>query len=157
MTFYTKIGKIINSPTLFAASADSRNDVLTTVAVFAGAMITYYSKFNLDGWMAMLVSVFVILNGFGLIKDTIDPILAKPRTAITSRPVRKFSAILGFSARMISWCMTTALHRLLPRSMSKWMRRWTGLEARSIIAKIQDDFLKDEGVHMSIRSTTWFP
>lgn len=152
MFFYTKIGKIINSPTLFAASADSRNDVLTTVAVFAGAMITYYSKFNMDGWMAMLVSVFVILNGFGLIKDTIDPILGKAPDSDyitqTREKILSYPGVLGTHDLMVH---DYGPHRLFATVHVEMDAEMDSLEARSIIAKIQDDFLKDEGVHMSIQ------
>lgn len=73
--FNTKIGKKINSQTLIATAADSRNDVITTAAVLAAAVISHFTSLELDGWMGLLVAVFIIYSGIGLIRDTIDPLL----------------------------------------------------------------------------------
>lgn len=77
MYFYKHIGEKISSQMLIATSADSRNDVLTTAGVLLAAVITYISKINLDGYVAVLVSFFIILSGVDLIKDTLNPILGQ--------------------------------------------------------------------------------
>lgn len=151
MVFYRRVGKIISSPTLFAAAADSRNDVLTTVAVFAGALFTYITNINLDGIMAMLVSLFVIWNGFGLIKDTLDPILGKAPDSEYITRVRKkilsYPGVLGTHDLMVH---DYGPHRLFATVHVEMDAEMDSLEAHAIIDKIQQDFMDEEGVYMSI-------
>ena len=75
--FNTKTGKMINSNTLIATAADSRNDVITTGAVLVAAILSHFIGFELDGWMGLGVAVFILYSGFGLVKDTLDPMLGK--------------------------------------------------------------------------------
>lgn len=58
-------------------AADSRNDVITTGAVLAAAILSHFVGFELDGWMGLGVAVFILYSGFGLVKDTLDPMLVK--------------------------------------------------------------------------------
>ncbi len=73
--FNTKIGKKINSQTLIATAADSRNDVITTSAVLIAAVVSRFTSLELDGWMGLFVAAFIIYSGVGLIRETIDPLL----------------------------------------------------------------------------------
>lgn len=77
MYFNTYIGKKIDSGTLIATAADSRNDVISTLAVLASFIISYFISFDLDGYMGAAVAIFILFNGFGLIKDTVSPMLGE--------------------------------------------------------------------------------
>ena len=77
MFFNMDIGKKINSKTLIATAADSRNDVITTSAVLAAALISHFADIELDGIMGIAVAVFILYSGFGLIKDTLNPMLGR--------------------------------------------------------------------------------
>ena len=73
--FNVKIGKRINSKTLIATAKDSRNDVISTFAVLVSAAVAILFKINIDGFVGVAVSIFILYSGFGLIKDTISPLL----------------------------------------------------------------------------------
>lgn len=73
--FNRALGKRINSGSLIATAADSRNDVLTTSAVLAASLISHFAKVELDGWMGVGVALFILYSGVGLVRDTIDPLL----------------------------------------------------------------------------------
>ena len=75
--FYRKTGKIIGSATLKAASLDSRNDVITTLAVLVGCLVQRYFDLQLDGYVGLLVSVFILWSGIGIAKETISPLLGQ--------------------------------------------------------------------------------
>ena len=49
--FNRKLGKYIESATLLATAADSRNDVISTTAVLVAAIIEYFTKWQIDGIM----------------------------------------------------------------------------------------------------------
>ncbi len=74
------LGKQINSKALEATAIDSRNDVITTAAVLAASIISHFTGFNLDGYMGVIVSVFIFISGINLVKETLDPLLGQPPT-----------------------------------------------------------------------------
>lgn len=76
--FYKKLQKITGSATFGATSADSRNDVISTAAVLASTIFYAFSSINIDGYVGLVVSLFILSSAIGLIKDTLDPLLGKP-------------------------------------------------------------------------------
>lgn len=76
--FNNKIGKKINSTTLIATAKDSRNDVVSTCAVLVCAIISHFTSLDLDGWMGMLVALFILYSAHGLIIEAISPLLGNP-------------------------------------------------------------------------------
>ena len=68
--FYRSLGKRIKSVSLKANSIDSRNDVITTFFVLIGLIISLTTKVNIDGYLALAVSLFVIYSGIKLTVET---------------------------------------------------------------------------------------
>jgi len=75
--FNTKVGKHINSATLIATAADSRNDVISTTAVLIACIIGKIFGIAIDGYIGLLVALFIIWSGMGIAKDTISPLLGE--------------------------------------------------------------------------------
>lgn len=73
--FYRQIGQKIQSATLLATAVDSRNDVLSTAVVLAGALITRWTGVNLDGYLGVIVSLFILVSGVKLVIETSSPLL----------------------------------------------------------------------------------
>ncbi|MCH5272260.1 MAG: cation transporter [Lachnospiraceae bacterium] len=103
--FYRNIGKRISSQTLLATAADSRNDVLSTGAVLLAAIVSYVTKVELDGYIGVLVAVFILRSGLGLIRETLDPLLGKAPDAGTVEEIRQkimgYPGVLGTHDLMI--------------------------------------------------------
>ena len=78
--FNTYLGKQIDSKALEATAIDSRNDVITTAVVLVASIISHFTGFNLDGYMGVIVSVFIFISGINLVKETLDPLLGQPPT-----------------------------------------------------------------------------
>ena len=77
MAFYKSTARLIDSETLNAAAADSRNDVITTAAVLTSVIVSNFTPLELDGIMGALVALFIIYSGIGLVRDAISPLLGK--------------------------------------------------------------------------------
>lgn len=77
MLFNRKLGKYINSGTLLATAADSRNDVITTSTVLAAGVVQWLTQWQIDGYMGFLVALFILYSGVGIAKDTISPLLGE--------------------------------------------------------------------------------
>lgn len=75
--FYYKTSREINSATLKAAGTDSRNDVITTTAILISVLLGKYAGLTLDGYMGVLVALFILYSGIALIRETSDPLLGK--------------------------------------------------------------------------------
>ena len=106
MAFFNKsLGKKINSSALEATAADSRNDVISTSAVLVAAVISYFFKINLDGYMGIAVAVFILYSGIGLVKDTLDPLLGKaPEPELVDyiqKKILSYDGVLGTHDLMI--------------------------------------------------------
>lgn len=74
---YRYIGKTIQSPTMVAAAADSRNDVIATSVTVFVMVFSYFSSLPIDGYVGLLVAGFILFSGFGLLKDTVSPLLGE--------------------------------------------------------------------------------
>lgn len=75
--FNRKMGKMIQSTTLIATAADSRNDVITTSAVLVAAVVEYFTTWQIDGFMGLAVALFILYSGVDLAKETISPLLGE--------------------------------------------------------------------------------
>ena len=75
--FNNRLGKQIDSATLLATAADSRNDVISTLAVLAAAVVERISGWQVDGYMGMAVALFILYSAMGLAKETISPLLGE--------------------------------------------------------------------------------
>ena len=76
--FNKTIGQRINSETLMATAADSRNDVLTTSAVLLSTVLSHLTGWDvLDGLMGVAVAAFILWSGWGLMMDTLSPLLGE--------------------------------------------------------------------------------
>ena len=75
--FNVQIGRRIDSPVLMAAGQDSRNDVITTGVVILGMVAGRFTILPVDGYVGVLVALFIIWAGFGIARDTVAPLLGE--------------------------------------------------------------------------------
>ena len=75
--FNTSLGKHIGSGTLLATAADSRNDVISTGVVLLAALVERFTGLQVDGYMGLAVSAFILYSGITLGKETISPLLGE--------------------------------------------------------------------------------
>lgn len=75
--FNRYVGNKINSESLKATAKDSLSDAVSTAAVFIGALLAYFTNINIDGWLGLMVSVFIMYTGVNAVKDAISPLLGQ--------------------------------------------------------------------------------
>lgn len=75
--FNRKLGKRIQSKVMLATAADSLGDVLTTLATIVSIIIFRIRGWNLDGAVGLAVSAVVMLAGFNIAKDTLEPLIGE--------------------------------------------------------------------------------
>jgi divalent metal cation (Fe/Co/Zn/Cd) transporter len=77
MLFNRKLGNRINSTVMKATAADSMGDVVVTSATIISAVIAGATGLMIDGYMGLVVSIFVMLAGFRIAKETLEPLLGQ--------------------------------------------------------------------------------
>lgn len=75
--FNLTAGKRIDSVTLLATAADSRNDVISTSAVLTSVLICRFTGLQTDGIMGCLVALFIIWSGIQFVRETSSPLLGE--------------------------------------------------------------------------------
>lgn len=98
-------GALLNSSVMEATAADSLSDCLGTSAVLASTFISPLIHFNLDGYMGMIVAVFIMITGGRIIKDTLDDLLGRSPSVDEVKAIIEFikgyDGVLGIHDLMI--------------------------------------------------------
>ena len=76
--FNRKLGRRIQSSVMLATSKDSLNDVFATSATLIALVASIWTDAPLDGIMGVVVSVLILIAGFGIIRETVDQLLGQP-------------------------------------------------------------------------------
>lgn len=151
MAFNRYAGGKINSKALLAASADSRNDVIATTAVLMSAIFSHIFGVDLDGWMGVGVSIFILTSGFGIVKDTIDPMLG-------NAPNPEY--IESIKTKILSYPGVLGMHDLIVHDYGP-CRKFASvhvemaaeedvIETHDVIDNIERDMLEEIGLHLIV-------
>ena len=89
--FYKKIAKTISSAAIKGNAYDSISDSISTFAVLVSALVAKFMGVSIDGYVSLLVSVFILITGFKALKEIIDILLGmKPDPEFVS-DIEKFA------------------------------------------------------------------
>ena len=149
--FNRYLGKYINSTTLTATSADSRNDAISTTAVLVAGVVGTAFGWKIDGWMGMAVALFILYSGAMLAKETISPLLGEN----ASPELREQIAVLVGNVPQVLGYHDLMVHDYGPgqrfASMHVEMdQKADPLECHEIIDNLERACLETMGVHLSI-------
>lgn len=75
--FNSRLAGRISSSTMKAAAVDSRNDVISTAAVLVSIFVAKFTGLEIDGYMGVLVALFILYSGFSILKDILNPLLGE--------------------------------------------------------------------------------
>lgn len=149
--FNRKVGILIDSGTLKAASADSRNDVLATSAVLASTVISYFARVDLDGYMGVAVAAFILYSGVGLVRETIHPLLGgapDPETVqMIQDKIMSYPGVLGTHDLMIH---DYGPGRQFASVHVEVAAEEDILKSHDVVDNIERDFLSHAGIHMIV-------
>ncbi len=149
--FNRRIGRKIGSGTLEATYADSRNDVLTTGAVLVAALVARFTGLNLDGYMGLAVAAFILISGFLLVRDTLNPLLGPAPDADFVRYVKEkiesYPGVLGTHDLLVHDYGPT---RRFASAHVEMSAETDVLESHDVIDNMERDFLKEDNLHLII-------
>ena len=76
--FNRGLSRRIGSAAMAATATDSLSDVVATSAVLAGVLVGRFTGLHIDGFVGIVVAVFILRAGWGAAKDTLNPLLGQP-------------------------------------------------------------------------------
>lgn len=157
MLIYLDFSKAINSGALKASAADSRNDVLATVAVLISTIVIDVAgdkispKVSVDGIMGIAVSAFIIVSSILLVKESISPILGeKPPKELVDKITAKilsYDGVIGVHDLVVhsygeNHCFVVA-HVEVPQDVEI-------TKSHDVIDNIEHDFWNEMHVRITI-------
>ncbi len=81
--FNKKLGKKIQSPVMLAVAKDSLSDTIATFVSAVSIILSLFTDLSVDGFMGIIVSLFILTSGYGILKDAISVLLGVPPEAET--------------------------------------------------------------------------
>ena len=149
--YYKKVGNEIFSTTLLAAAVDSRNDVVMTAAVFFASVIERFCKIQIDGYIGLVVSVFIIYSGIVLAKETMSPLLGEG----INEELKEILEDYILSCPKVVGCHDLIVHDYGPNhrfaSIHVEMDKAEDpLVCHEIIDDMEEECMRSHGVHMVI-------
>ena len=150
--FNRKMGEMIDSETLRATAADSRNDCLSTAGVLVGAALCEATGImQIDGLMTIVVSGFILWNGYGLLTEALDPLLGKSPDPELVKMIEK---------TVLSYPTVLGMHDLLVHDYGpgnqfaslhiEFAAEMDALKAHDLIDNIERDFWKNHHLQVVI-------
>lgn len=149
--FNKVIGKAIGSKVMEATSFDSLSDVIATSVVAVSLLIGRFTTFPLDGYIGLAVALFILYNGFNLIRDTLNPLLGDaPDMELVKAIMDKtlsYEEIIGIHDLIVHnygpGRIVASIHAEIPYNMDIQ-------EAHEIIDKAEKEISEELDLHMVI-------
>lgn len=136
---------------LKATATDSISDVCSTSAVLVSVIVSHFTGFNADGFMAVLVSVVIAVGGIKILKDTFKHLLGEGADETLTKEVairiKKFDGVLGVHDLNI--------HNYGPNSYYASVHVEVDanaplLESHDMIDQIEKDFAENTNINLVI-------
>ena len=149
--FNKNVGKTIHSTAIDATAADSINDVVATSAVLLSTIIAKWTGIHLDGYMGVLVAVFILVSGVKMIGEPINPLLGmapdQEMVDHINQKIMSYDTVLGIHDLVVhnygpQRCFAS-VHVEVPASQDI-------LISHDIIDNIERDFAKDMDIHLVV-------
>ena len=142
--FYSKIAKKIDSSAIKATAYDSVSDCVSTFVVLFSSVISLIFGITIDGYVSILVAIFILITGVKALKETIDILLgSKPDKEFIDQInefVKKYPMIAGIHDIMVHdygpGRKIVSFHAEVPADVNI-------CEAHDIIDELEQDMLKE--------------
>lgn len=138
--FNRYLGNQINSPALTAAVKDSISDITATSVTLLSLILSTVTDFPLDGVFGIVVALFIMYSGVGILKETIGFLLGMPPSkelvSNITNFVCEYESVIGVHDLVIhsygANSSFASVHVELPSDMNL-------IDAHDIIDKIERD------------------
>lgn len=145
------VGNKINSSALKAAATDALGDVFTSSTVVVSFLLAKFTSFPLDGYIGVFVALAILYAGFGLVKETLNPLLGEaPDPELVNEiceRVLSYPLISGVHDLIIHnygpGRIIASLHAEIPSDKDI-------MEIHNVIDRVEREISKDLNIHLVI-------
>lgn len=88
-TYVKKQGENYRSDALVASGKDALFDAILSAGTLVGALIAYFFKFSVDGYIGVLISVFIIKAGITSLLESVDSVMGYRPDSETTKAIRE--------------------------------------------------------------------
>lgn len=141
--YYKNVSKKLNSLTLEATIIETRNDIITNISILLSMLFIQKTNYNIDGYIALIVSFILIKSSIKLLKESINTLIGKQsskemmseinKKVLENKEVKKINKIMihnyGYNINYIS------IHLKLNKNIEN-------KEMKKLINKIEKQFNK---------------
>ena len=149
--YYIAASKKIDSETLRASAMDSIADVCATAAVIAGMALAPVVGPKIDGILGILISIYILVMGIKLIKESCDTILGTPPDVEIIKKIitkmREYDGVLGIHDLVLH---SYGVDKLFATAHVEVDSSKDVMESHDMIDNMETDFRRDLGIQMVI-------
>ena len=150
---YKKIGYALDSEALNATKIDTRNDSIVTFLTLVAMIVMLVFNINIDAYIGLAVSLFIVISGFKVLLDAIGPLLGeKPDKELVDKIKKKLKSYPG----------VLSFYELIVHSYGKGTNfvsvhievsaEVNPLITHDLVDKIEEEFLKDLKIHLVVHT-----
>lgn len=149
--FNRNLGNRIQSSVMKAASTDAFGDIAITIATICSIVIAKVWNLQIDGFMGVVVSIFVLIAGIKIVKETLEPLLGQAASPELYKEITEYvegyDGILGSHDLIVHNYGPSHTMATIHAEVSKD----AGMEdAHEIIDRIERDVLRNLGIFLVI-------
>lgn len=151
MYVYNDYSKKIKSKTLKALSIDTKNDILSTSVILVAMIVMGIFNINIDGFLGLIVSLFVIYSSINTLSETTEPLIG-------IRPSKK--QVNEIKNKILSYDYVLGLHDLMIHNYGvlnnyvtvhlELNSRLSMIKAHDLVDIIENDFKENMGIQITI-------
>ena len=151
--FNRGLARRTGSAALRAVARDSLCDAAATAVVLLGTLAAHLRGWQIDGWLGLAVSAFILYTGICSLRETLQPLLGAPPDPALIRAVeervRQFDGVRGIHDLVVHdygpGRLMLSLHAEVPRTLDLTTAHDI---ADQLEKSLRDDFLCEAVVHI---------
>lgn len=151
MVVYLDFAKSIKSDTLRTNAVDTRNDIISTTAILISMLIMKKFSINIDGFLGLAVSLFVIYSSIQMIKEVLEPIIGiiptKERVDEITKRILSYDYVQGIHDLVIH---NYGVHNDFVTVHVEIDSNMDMLKAHDLMDNIENDFRDNLGISLTI-------
>ena len=149
--YLRRVGKMTKSRSLEGSGIDALFDALLSFGTLVGAAISLLFKISVDGWIGLVISVFIVRSAFEILSEGVTDIIGR---RVDERLTRKIRERIR-ETEGVKGIESLVLHDYGPEDVSgvvkiKVSGRLTARELAKISEKIEKDIKEEFGVELVV-------
>ena len=151
MTVYLDFSMSIKSKTLKANAIDTRNDIISTSVILIAMYIMNTYNINIDGYLGLAVSLFVIYSSIKMIKEVIEPLVgilpSKKQVNDIKKRILSYDYVLGVHDLVIH---NYGVHNDFVTVHVELDSKLSLLKAHDLVDEIENDLKENMNLQITI-------